>query len=339
MTRVAGFAAALAAVFFMTLGDTQAAPRRAAGIEYEFVARPGSLPEAFKAPAGVELKFLAIQAIDGFTVNAALWHPEGKAPASTTMVITVHGSGGSYTGPPNGFLSPLLALKNYGVLAINTRQTGAAVNTDNFLDVRRDIEAAVYTARALGYKTLVLHGHSLGNIQVQYYAANNWDADIKAVVLSGMFANLPWKSRNLLVQNEENYKQLADAAKASLQKGTQAEVMPVKMGWVGGEPVPITAQHFLTYRQENVSTADGTYWIRRIPRPILMLRDEGDAIVQPFEPYMLLSAATAEGSVVPEIKYIMLPDPKGRSAAAHGFIYNQQPLADTIAAWLAERKL
>ena len=31
----------------------------------------------------------------------------------------------------------------------------------------RDIEAAVYTARALGYRTLVLYGHSLGNIHVK----------------------------------------------------------------------------------------------------------------------------------------------------------------------------
>ena len=86
------------------------------------------------------------------------------------------------------------------MLAINTRQTGAAVNTDNFVEIRRDIEAAVYTARALGYKTLVLHGHSLGNIQVQYYAANNWEPDIKAVVLSGTFGNLPRESLRRAIQ-------------------------------------------------------------------------------------------------------------------------------------------
>ena len=78
------------------------------------------------------------------------------------------------------------------MLGINTRQSGARINTENFLEVRRDIEAAVYTARALGYRTIILHGHSLGNIQILYYAANNWEPDIKAVVLSGMFANLPW---------------------------------------------------------------------------------------------------------------------------------------------------
>jgi len=61
----------------------------------------------------------------------------------------------------------------------------------------------------------------------------------------------------------------------------------------------VTPQHFLTYRDEQASAADGTYWIRRIPRPILIVRDEADGVVLPFEPYMLLSAARAEGSLVP----------------------------------------
>ena len=92
-----------------------------------------------------------------------------------------------------------LTSKGYGVLAINTRQSDERVNTDNFVEVRRDIEAAVYVARALGYRTLVLYGHSLGSIQVQYYAANNWEPDIKAVVMSGTFGNLPWKSRTMVL--------------------------------------------------------------------------------------------------------------------------------------------
>ena len=211
-----------------------------------------------------------------------------------------------------GFMSRELAAKGYGVLAINTRQNGERVNTDNFLEVRRDIEAAVYTARALGYRALVLYGHSLGNIQVQYYAANNWKPDIKAVVMTGMFGNLPWKSRNMLVQNEENYRQLTDAAFKALREGKAADVLPVRMFWITGQQVPLTGQHFLSYRHEATSTADGTYWIRRVPRPILMVRDAGDAIVQAFEPYMLLSAATSPGSLVPSAKLVVLPNPKGR---------------------------
>jgi hypothetical protein len=57
-----------------------------------------------------------------------------------------------------------------------------------------------------------------------------------------------------------------------------------------GVETPVTAQHFLTYWDEQTSAADGTYWIPRIPRPILILHDEADGVLLPFEPYMLLSA-------------------------------------------------
>jgi pimeloyl-ACP methyl ester carboxylesterase len=306
-----------------------AAAERAASIDYEFVARPATVPPEYD---GAGLRFLAIKAIDGARVDAALW------PGSGTLVISVHGSGDTFHNNPNGFLAKGLAGKGYAVLGINTRQSGPRVNTDNFLEVRRDIEAAVYTARALGYRSLVLHGHSLGNIQVQYYAANNWEPDIKAIVLTGMFGNLPWKSRHMLVQNEDNWRELHEAAMKQLRDGNIADVMPVRMNWITGQKVPMTAQHFLTYRWENSSTADGTYWIRRIPRPILMVRDEGDAIVANFEPPMLLSAALSPGSLVPSIKYVNLPNDK-RGPAEHYFVNNRERLIETIASWLKERNL
>jgi hypothetical protein len=315
------------------------AAQQAASIDYDFVARPAGLPADFAAPAGGSLKFLAITAIDGNRIDAALWRPDGTLAAATTLVVSVHGSGANFTKPPIGFLGAGLVGKGYASLAINTRQHDDRVNTDNFFDLRRDIEAAVYTARALGYRALVLHGHSLGNIQVQYYAANNWDADIKAVVLTGAFANLPWKSRHLLMQNEDNFRALADAAARALREGRVDNVLPVRMRWLGGQEVPVTARHFLTYRTEASSAADGTYWIRRVPRPILLARDDGDAFVQAFEPIMLLSAATGPGSLVPSIKYVPLPNPNPPSAAAHGFVDNKQALVDTLAAWLAELHL
>jgi len=157
-------------------------------------------------------------------------------------------------------------------------------------------------------------------------------------VLTGMFGNLPWKSRHLLVQDEENWSALFGAAIKQLREGRLAEVMPVQMSWISGQKVPLTAQHFLTYRWENSSAADGTYWIRRVPYPILMVRDEGDAIVQPFEPLMLLSAAGSSGSLVPSIEYVKLPN-KERGPAQHSFINNRQPLIETVAGWLKEQNL
>jgi hypothetical protein len=124
-----------------------------------------------------------------------------------------------------------------------------------------------------------------------------------------------------------------------LTAGTAAEILPIKMRWLGGVETPVTAQHFLTYRDEHASAADGTYWIPRIPRPILIVRDEADGVVLPFEPYMLLSAAQAEGSLVPSIRYVLLPNQRPPSRGGHIFTDNTEALADAAAAWLREQQL
>ena len=115
--------------------------------------------------------------------------------------------------------------------------------------------------------------------------------------------------------------------------------MPIKMRWLGGIETLVTPQHFLTYRDELASAADGTYWISRIPRPILIVRDEADGVVLPFEPYMLLSAAAAEGSLVPSIKYVLLSNPRAPSREGHSFTDNTEALTSAVAAWLVERQL
>jgi pimeloyl-ACP methyl ester carboxylesterase len=332
----------LLTVAFIVIGILAASQVRAetaVSIDYSFVERPAHVPQTLVSPAGVSLRFLAIQAIDGERVDAALWQPTDRVAANTTLIIAVHGSGGNFTAGAVGLISPQLSSRGFGVLGINTRQHDERGNTDNFLNIRRDIEAAVYSARALGYRNLVLLGQSLGNIHVQYYAANNWDPDIKAVVLTGMFANLPWRTRYMLVADEETFRRLSDAAFKALAEGTERDLLPLQMRRPGNVEESVTADHFLTYRIEASSTADGTYWIKRIPHPILMVRDAGDALVQPFEPYMLLSAATSEGSLVPSIKYELLPNPRAPSAAAHSFQDNVEPLATTIQNWLRDQRL
>jgi pimeloyl-ACP methyl ester carboxylesterase len=311
----------------------------AASIQYDFVQPPAALSADFQPQDGVSLRFLAIKAIDGFQVDGALWQPGGKQPAGTTLIVMVHGSGGSYQRAPESALGRRLASKGYGVLAISTRQHDDAINTDNFFDVHRDIDAAVQTGRKLGYKTLVLQGHSLGNIQVQFYAATNWDRDIKAVMLLGAFGNLPWKTRSILVQNEDNFKGLIDAAMTSLRDGVLDKALPVRMHYYTGQDVPVTGQHFLTYRWSETSVADGTFWISRVPKPILLVRDQSDGVIQPFEPYMLLAAAHREGSLVPNIEFVLLPDARPMSLKGHSFDGNEQPLADVLAKWLADRQL
>ena len=55
-----------------TFAAAEVRAERAASIDYDFIERPANLPSGFMAPAGTTLRFLAIKAIDGFRVDAAL---------------------------------------------------------------------------------------------------------------------------------------------------------------------------------------------------------------------------------------------------------------------------
>jgi pimeloyl-ACP methyl ester carboxylesterase len=319
-------------------GSSARAAQVAASIEFETVARPAGLPDDMQPLPGARLTFLSIKAIDGYKIAAALWQPVGRAPAASTILVQIHGSGANLAELPLRAVARVLSPKGYAALTISTRQHDEHVNTDNFFDVHKDIEAAVATAKALGYTSIVLQGHSLGTVQVEYYAATDWDPAIKAVILTGPFGKLPWKSRNIIIQDEVAYKALSQASLDAAKAGKPGDLLPMKMPYFARE-TPVTAQHFLTYRDEQTSAADGTYWVPRIPHPILMLRDQADGIVLPFEPYMLLSAAHAEGSLVPTITYEVVPDQHPPSAAGHIFTDNTPALIDAISRWLAEQHL
>jgi len=337
--HLAAGAAALSASISMLAPSSLGAAQVASTIEFDTAPRPSGLPDDMQPPPGASLKFLLIKAIDGFKIDAALWQPENKPPATTTMIVQVHGSGGNLAGLPLRAEARALSAKGYAALTISTRQHDERVNTDNFFDLRKDIEAAVATAKALGYTSIVLEGHSLGTVQVEYYVATNWDPVIKAVILTGAFGKLPWKSRNILIQNEDTYKELSEAARGAVKAGKPADIISMKMPFTAGRQTPVTAQHFLTYRDEQTSAADGTYWMARIPRPVLIVRDQADGIVLPFEPYMLLSAAHSEGSLVQGIQYVMLPNERPPSPAGHFFTDTTQQLIDTISQWLSQQNL
>lgn len=320
----------------MTMNE---AARAAATIDYRFIARPEGSPAEVAAAPGGALQFLALTTLDGYDMTAALWRPAERPAAETPLVIVVHGSGSNFGKLPNRALGQGLAAEGYAVLGINTRQHDEGVCRENFYAIRGDIEAAVYTARALGYRQLVLLGHSLGNSQVLFYAATSWAPEIKAIVLAGMFANLAWKSRHILTQNEDEFRALTESALKAVAAHRAAEILPVAMGWMGMERVPANAQHVLTYRVEETSAADGTFWIKRTPYPILMVRDEADGIILDFEPYMLLSAATAEHSLVQGIEYVKLANPRAPSREGHVFTHTQKELVATVAQWLARQGL
>jgi alpha-beta hydrolase superfamily lysophospholipase len=161
--------------------------------------------------------------------DAGLWQPEAKKPPETTLVLMVHGSGGDYSRAPNSTLSRVLCASGLAALAINTRQHGEKPNTDNFFDISRDIDASVRTARAPGYRSTVLQGHSLGTIHVLFYAATHWEHDIKAVIQLSPLGDLASRSRYIRIQDEEKYRALTEAALKSLREDKERDTMALRM--------------------------------------------------------------------------------------------------------------
>jgi hypothetical protein len=81
------------AALSLVIVSSGVAMERAASIEYETVERPADPQPDFIAPSDADLRFLAIKAIDGSRIDAVISQPKSKTPASSTAVVSVHGSG------------------------------------------------------------------------------------------------------------------------------------------------------------------------------------------------------------------------------------------------------
>jgi pimeloyl-ACP methyl ester carboxylesterase len=305
-----------------------------ASVGYRGIDRPAGAPAEFSAPDGVSMRFLSITAIDGVTNTAAVVQPQAAQPSTTPLIIHIHGSGGNLYEVTGAQLGLALAQRGYASLTINTRQHDDAVNTDNFFDVRNDIAAAVLVARNLGYQRIVLHGHSLGTSQVLYYAATDWSPDIKGLVLTGPFANLPWKTQYILVHDDPVYQKLYQEALDLVRSGHPDAVLPDQMPYLGGASSPVTAQHFLTYRWQPEAANVSVDWIRRVTSPMLLVRDSQDQTILPFEPNWLYSAATAPGGLSPDVENVLVPD--SSPGNGHTFPNTIPELTDVVAGWLGK---
>jgi pimeloyl-ACP methyl ester carboxylesterase len=308
-----------------------------AAISYVSVSRPPAAADNFTAPDGASLQFYAITTIDAVTNDAAVVMPRGRQPQSTTMVIHVHGSGGNLYAVTGAQLAMQLVPHGYASMTINTRQHDDAINTDNFFDIRNDICAAVNVARSLGYRQIVLHGHSLGTLQVLYYSATDWSTDIKGIVLTGPFANLPWKSQVIIINNDPVYRKLYEDALEAVHSGHPDAILPDRMPYLGGTTTPVTAQHFLSYRWQYEAASVSVDWIRRVTIPILLVRDSQDQTVLAFEPVWLYSAATSYGGLSPDVENVVVAD--SSSGNGHSFPNTIPQLTDLLVDWLQKRSL
>ncbi|MCS5719263.1 lysophospholipase [Herbiconiux sp. CPCC 205763] len=271
---------------------------------------------------------LDVTTVDGRVARALLIEP--GPPAETPLFLSVHGSGEQPEHPMHAHVAEGLAERGIASLRIRTRQSGDGVNTDSFYDSVRDIEAAFWAAIARGHTRIVLHGHSLGSTQAAYLAATLWRPELRGVVLTGAFSNLPWKTRHLLVGDDDTYLTLRREAREAVVAGHPDDELPTRMPWIFGRAVPVTARHFLSYRDTQVAGARTVEWLPRIPYPLALLRDEHDPVVAHWE-FDELRALARDG-ISPSVTAAELPSEPGPDS--HWFEHSRDRLVTTVADWI-----
>jgi pimeloyl-ACP methyl ester carboxylesterase len=279
-------------------------------------------------PRGVKAQGYDVFALDGEDNLAVHYQPDQIAPGAP-LVMCVHGSGGSLVKEPIWTITNGLVENGVPVFALNTRQHDEGVNTDIFSNSIRDIDAAYWVARSLGYTRIVLLGHSLGSAQISFFAANTWHKAIVGVVLGGMPANLPWKSRNLLIGDEKLYATLRDEATAAIRAADYDRVLSQQMPWLSRSTL-VTAGHFASYRDAEIAAPRSVEWVARFPYPLLMIRDEHDGVINAFEANEMAVAARRGHSSA--VTAVTLSSPAGSNG--HGFEGSRPALIETINGWV-----
>ena len=131
---------------------------------------------------------------DGFILHGLLSEHEKK---SKTIIIHIHGSAGNfYQSNFYPYLFKMVEDLNIAFLSTNNRGTGVydvelgtkyrGAAIEIFEECLLDIDAWVEFAMTLGYKNIILEGHSFGTNKIQYYYLNGkYKSKIRALILLG----------------------------------------------------------------------------------------------------------------------------------------------------------
>lgn len=154
-----------------------------------------ALPAAGRA--GMRTELITITAPDGTALDGAYYTAEGdpRPLADRKVVYLVHGRTMSFVvGLPRA-LPPVLVPEGYDALALNQRASGAIALRDDLrgvgdarsscADVLMDVKAGLDHLKRLGYRKLILVGHSSGAFFAGHFGAS--DPTVEAIVLASPY--------------------------------------------------------------------------------------------------------------------------------------------------------
>jgi len=284
-------------------------------------------------------QFIRAATDDGLLLQALLHYPSEQ---SEKVVIHIHGMAGNFY--DNRFLDAMavsFTTSGWAFLCPNTRRHDSTadipiVGTDEryrrvgnsneiFEESILDIKAWLDVAESMGYKNIVLQGHSLGAVKVAYYMAQSKDERVSGLVLAS-----PPDMIGLAEQEKEHDKKVA-FAKQMMAVGRDDELMPEKI-WDWYYLSPQTFLNFSirdndidifnTYDKDKASKS-----LENIPVPVLAFcGGEDDANIVPAEEAMSIIKKKAKAHKSFETRVV--------EGASHSYYNHEAEVAELIINWI-----
>jgi len=237
-------------------------------------------------------KLVRIKSVDGIEMPGILYTPKDY---SENICIHVHGMNGNFY--ENRFVDVLADTyteNGYSFLTFNNKGrdfitelikdddfTLIGGSLERFQDSLFDIQGTIDYVKKLGYKNIILEGHSYGCNKVLYYYNKIEDNSIKKIVLLAP-CDIPEESKKFLSSDE--YENAVRESKELVQKGRDMELInysvmangKVAAGTFYYDFLPDGENDFIRYRDGIVGNSDVLSCIKI---PVLVIFGDKDECV------------------------------------------------------------
>lgn len=284
-----------------------------------------------------------IYSTDNIELDSFLFEP---AKGSDKIIIHIHGKEGhfmqnrfiiemGYGYPKSGYSFLTFNNRGHDYIADLVKKSATGFTSimggsayDVFEDCIYDIDGVISFVRSLGYKEIILQGHSLGPHKSCYFIHKKQNKEVSKVILIS--------TSDILYQLNEvpNWEQVSGLAKEMVDQGRGDEIMAVRL-WSN---CPVSAKTFWNYTRPDSNTYCFNFTrphiefrhFENVTIPILTVVAETDfatGIKQDAAMKMLAERTASDDLTTKIIKGVV-----------HNYNGKEGELIDTIVRWLKERE-
>jgi len=280
----------------------------------------------------VPVSLARLRTRDGIWLDGLVVEPRGRAD---TALVWVHGLSSVFSSgqPLIRELSTRLGRAGIGFFKFNNRGhdtvaragkrlAGAAF--ERFRDSVQDIRATIAFARQLGYRKIVLAGHSTGANKALYYAAKARDPRVAGLVLLGPVSDVAAEAKRI---GRRALARRVALAERIVKRDPQALVPRAFGFWSARRYIslyrPGEAEDVFPYYRSNARWTA----LRSVRIPVAAIVGSRDEYLD-RRPQELIEAFRRNATRAPSFTGVVVP------GARHGFQTRERELAEAIVRWI-----